>query len=199
MTVQNIRILIMTLLIASSAPLHAAIYDIDLAHSQVGFGIRHLVSTTKGNFNQFSGTVDFKEDNLSTLKVLATIETKSVDTNNAKRDEHLKSADFFNVEKFPTMTFKSSAVKMEQDKTVSLTGELTMLGVTKPVTLSVQYFGSQVDPWGNMRVGFSARGKLNRKDFGMVYNITDKGGVVIGDDVTIEIEIEGIKQASKQK
>jgi len=172
----------------------AAKYDIDPAHSEVGFKIRHLVSKTRGRFDKFSGTVQFDPTNLAKLSTDVTIDTKSINTNSEKRDTHLRSADFFNVEKFPIMTFKSTSAKKIGDNKLQLMGNLTLLGVTKPVALEVEYTGEANDPWGNVRSGFTAVGKINRKDFGMTYNITDKGGVVIGDDVDLLIEVETIKQ-----
>lgn len=189
------RIFVVAVALFMSHISFAAVYKIDTGHSQVGFGIRHLVSKTKGSFKQFAGSVDFDEKDLSKLKVDAIIQTASVDTNEPKRDAHLKSTDFFNVEKFPTMTFKSTSVKKISDSKAQVTGDLTLLGVTKPVTLDVEYTGMQNDPWGGTRTGFSATGKLNRKDFGMVFNMTvDKGGLLLGDDVDLTIDVEGVKQ-----
>lgn len=173
---------------------HAAVYSIDNSHSSVGFSIRHLVSNVHGSFQKFSGTVDLDEKNLSKLAVAADIDPASIFTNEPKRDAHLQSADFFDVQKFPKMTFKSSSAKDLGNGKVELTGDLTMHGVTKPVTLSVSFLGADKDPWGNTRAGFSATGKVNRKDYGIVWNKTlDNGGVMVGDDVTIQIDVEAVK------
>lgn len=174
---------------------HAAVYDIDQSHSQVGFKIRHLVSKTGGVFKSYAGSVNYDEAKPETLSVEATIQTTSVDTNEPKRDEHLRTADFFNVEKFPTMTFKSTKTKKVKAGVWQITGDLTLLGVTKPVVLDVDGGEITNDPWGNTRVGFSAKTKINRKDWGMVYNkVLDKGALMVGEEVEISIEIEGIKK-----
>ncbi len=176
-----------------SGAVQATTYDIDTAHSQIGFGIRHMVSKTKGSFNDYTGTINFDAQKPEALSANVTIKTASVNTANEKRDEHLRSADFFNVEKFPEMTFKTTSVKSTGANKFEVTGDLTMLGVTKPVTLQAEMTGTIDDPWGNQRVGFTATGKLNRKDYGMVFNMAmDKGGVVLGDDVDLLIEAEGV-------
>jgi len=172
----------------------SAIWDIDLAHSEVGFKIRHLVSKTKGRFDSFSGTIEFDIKKPKNIKVNVDIETQSLNTNNEKRDAHLRNADFFNVEKFPKMTFTGNKSKKAGKNKYKVMGELTMLGVSKPVSLDVEYLGETTDPWGGTRNGFTVSGNIDRKDWGMVYNITDKGGVVVGDKVEILIEIEGVKK-----
>jgi polyisoprenoid-binding protein YceI len=192
--------MLVALLALAVSGVQAADFDIDVAHSNVGFRIRHLVSKTTGRFDKFSGTVSFDKDKPADLKANVVIQTASVNTDNEKRDTHLKSADFFNVEKFPTMTFKSTGAKKTADDKIQLTGDLTMLGVTKPVTLDVTVGGVMNDPWGGTRSGFSATGKLNRKDFGMVYNMTmDKGGLMLGDDVELVIEVEGVQSKPGKK
>lgn len=169
-------------------------YSIDLAHSKVGFKIRHIVSKTSGAFENFAGTVDFNPGKASPLASSVVIKTESVNTATAKRDEHLRSPDFFNVAKYPDMTFKSTSSKLVSPGNWELVGDLTLLGVTKPVTLAVTGGDTADDPWGNKRIGFSATGKLNRKDYGMVFNMAmDKGGVMLGDEVEIQIEIEGVQ------
>jgi polyisoprenoid-binding protein YceI len=173
-----------------SGLVQAAVYDIDPAHSQVGFRIRHIVSKVRGDFKTYSGTVDFDEKNPAALKAEATIQTASINTSVDKRDTHLKSGDFFDVEKFPTMSFKSTAAKKLTDNKVQLVGDLTLHGVTKPVTLDVEIGGVSPDPWGNTRAGFSATGKINKKDFNMPFNM----GGVIGDEVEILLEVEAIKK-----
>lgn len=178
---------------------HAAVYDIDASHSQVGFRIRHFVSKVPGSFNDFSGTVNYDPAAPEKMTANVVIKTASVYTANEKRDAHLKTKDFFDVEKYPEMTFKSTKAEKTGENTLKLTGNLTMLGVTKPVTLDVETAGVANDPWGNVRSGFSAKGKLNRKDYGMVFNMAaDKGGFVLGDEVDVVIEIEGVSKQAKK-
>ncbi len=173
----------------------AATYDIDTVHSQVGFKIRHFVAKTGGQFDKFSGKVTFDEKKPADMKAEATIETASINTANQKRDDHLRSPDFFNVEKHPQITFKSTKAEPQSDGSIKLTGDFTMLGVTKPVTLTVEVGGVAKDPWGGTRVGFSAKGKINRKDFGMTYNtVLDTGGVMLGEDVEVLLEVEGVSK-----
>ena len=189
-----------TLVLSLSGLAQAAVYDIDSSHSEVGFKVRHFVAKTGGIFKKFSGKIEFDEKKSESIKVDAVIETASVDTSNDKRDEHLRGADFFNVEKFPTMTFKSTGAKKGSDGKIQVMGDLTILGVTKPVTLDVSFAGVSPDSWGGLRSGFSASGKVNRKDFGMVYNsVLDNGGLMLGEDVDIMIEIEGIAEGSAKK
>jgi polyisoprenoid-binding protein YceI len=184
--------------LAFSAVSQAAVYNIDPSHSTVGFSIRHMVSTVRGMFQKYSGTVDFDEKNWTSLKINATIEAASINTNEPKRDEHLRSADFFDVQKYPNLTFKSTTVKDLGAGKLDVTGDLTMHGVTKPVTLAVTYNGAGKDPWGGNRAGFSATGKLSRKDFGIVWNkALDNGGVLVGDDVNIQIDIEAVQAKAK--
>jgi polyisoprenoid-binding protein YceI len=183
--------LALSLSLASSA--RAAAYTIDAAHSSVSFKIKHLASRVVGSFKDFSGTIEFDEKAPKKASVDATIQTASIDTRNEKRDGHLRSADFFEAEKYPTITFKSKKVEAAVKDKLKVTGDFTMHGVTKPVTLNVEYLGSAKDPAGKVRAGFSATGKLNRKDFGIVWNkALDNGGFILGDDVEVAIEIEAI-------
>ncbi len=179
---------------------HATVFNIDAVHSDVGFKIRHFVAKTGGKFAKFSGTVDFDQKKPEAIKVNAVIETASVDTNNDKRDEHLRGADFFNVTKFPVMTFKSNSAKSAGEGKLQVMGDFTLLGVTKPLTLDVTYVGVAADPWGGTRSGFSATGKINRKDFGMVYNsVLDNGGLMLGEEVEIQLEVEGVHEGKPKK
>lgn len=176
----------------------AAVYEIDESHSQVGFKVRHLVTKVAGRFNKFSGTVAYEAGKPATWKVEAKIDPASINTDNRKRDDHLRNPDFFDVAKCPEMGFKSTKATLAKNGTAKLVGELTMHCVTKPVTLDLELGGSAKDPWGNERVGFSAKGKVNRKDFGIVWNKTlDAGGVMLGEDVEVIIDIEAI--AAKPK
>jgi len=178
----------------------AAEYALDKAHSQAGFKIRHFVSKTAGQFTDYDFKLKYDPANVEKSSVEATIQTKSVDTNNEKRDEHLRTADFFNVEKFPTMTFKSTGVKRIAPTKLQIDGTLTLLGVSKPVTLDVEEGGTLKDPWGVTRAGFMATTKINRKDFGMVFNKTlDTGGLMLGEEVEIAIDIEATQVDAKKK
>ena len=168
----------------------------DLVHSSVGFTVRHLVvSKVRGKFARWTGSILMDEHDLLRTTVDVTIETASVDTGVEQRDNHLRSADFFDVEKHPAMTFRSTRVEKAADGVLRLHGNLTLHGVTRAVALDVEYAGTQKDPWGGLRAGFSARTSLNRKDFGLVWNqVLETGGVAVGDKVEIDIEIEAVKQ-----
>jgi len=174
----------------------ATAWNIDPEHSNVGFKVRHLmVSNVKGSFEKVSGTVDINDKDITKSKVDVTIETASINTNVAKRDEHLRSPDFFDVAKFPTMTFTSKkVVKAGKDK-LKVTGDLTLHGVTKEVVLDVEGPAKESkDPWGNFRRGATANTKINRKDFGLTWNkALETGGVAVGEEVFITLEIELIK------
>jgi polyisoprenoid-binding protein YceI len=171
-------------------------WGIDLAHSSVGFMVRHLVvSKVRGKFTRWNGVIRMDENDLAKTEVDVAIETGSVDTGVEQRDNHLRSADFFEVGKYPTMAFKSTRVYKEPDGTLRLFGNLTLHGVTKPVVLDVEFAGSQKDPWGGLRAGFSARTSLDRRDFGLTYNqLLETGGVVVGEKVDVDIEVEAVKQ-----
>ena len=174
-----------------------ATWGVDLVHSSVGFTVRHLVvSKVHGKFTKWSGTILMDEHDLARTQVDVQIESASVDTGVEQRDNHLRSADFFDAEKFPALQFKSTKVEKGKDGDLRLLGNLTLHGVTRPVALDVEYAGTQKDPWGGMRAGFSARTSLDRKDFGLTYNqLLETGGVVVGEKVDIDIEIEAVKQA----
>jgi len=168
-------------------------YTLDKAHSSVGFKIRHMVvSKTAGSFKDYDVKITgYDAAKPEGAKIEAVIQTKSVDTANEKRDEHLRGADFFKVDQFPTMTYTSSKVTRAGDKKLKVEGTLTLLGVSKPVTLDVEEGGTLKDPWGLTRTGFTATTKINRKDFGMNYNtVLDNGGLALGEEVEITIEIE---------
>ncbi|MBJ6800588.1 YceI family protein [Geomonas propionica] len=174
----------------------ATTWNIDPDHSSVGFKVRHLmVSNVKGNFEKHKGTVEINDKDITKSKVNVTIDTASVNTNVAKRDEHLRSADFFDVAKYPTMTFTSKKVAKAGKGKLKVTGDLSLHGVTKEVVLNVEGPAKESkDPWGNFRSGVTASTKINRKDFGLVYNAAlETGGVAVGEDVDINLEIEMIK------
>jgi polyisoprenoid-binding protein YceI len=175
----------------------ASTWNVDPMHSHASFSVRHMViSNVRGEFQKVSGAAKLDEKDLAHSSVEATIETASVDTRVAKRDEDLRSPNFFDVTKYPTITFKSTKVEKAGQGKLKVTGDLTMHGVTKPVVLDVVGPSAEIkDPWGNTRRGISASTKINRKDWGLSYSKMIEAGPVIGDDVAIEIEAELVKQA----
>ena len=198
-TRNSIVLLLIVVTVFSGQITLADTYDIDSSHSSVGFKIKHLaISNVKGSFTSFEGAFEFVPGQPEQWNVEVSIDMKSVDTGDEDRDDHLRADDFFDVEKFPTMVFKSTGVKMEDDDDddeFELMGTLTMHGVTLPVTLELEYNGSITDPWGSERAGFSATGKINRKDWGLSYGkVMEGGGLMIGNDVKISLEIEGVKR-----
>ncbi len=189
----------MITIIALALPLFAfaSTWTIDPDHSNVGFKVRHLmVSNVKGTFDKESGTVEINDKDITKSKVEVTIDTNSVNTNVSKRDEHLRSADFFDVAKYPTMTFISRKVVTDGKDRLKVTGDLTLHGVTKEVVLNVEGPSKESkDPWGAIRKGVTATTKINRKDFGLVWNkALETGGVAVGEEITITLEIEMIKK-----
>jgi polyisoprenoid-binding protein YceI len=178
----------------------ASTWNIDPEHSNVGFKVRHLmVSNVRGNFEKHSGTVDINDTDITKSKVAVTIDTGSINTNVQKRDAHLRSADFFDVAKYPTMTFVSKKVARAGQDRLKVTGDLSLHGVTREVVLDVEGPSQESkDPWGNTRRGASASTTINRKDFGLVWNkALETGGVAVGDEVSITLEIEMIKAQPK--
>ena len=175
--------------------LTAAEYDIDKSHSRVGFSVKHMViSTVRGDFNEYSGIVLFDENDVSKSKVEGTVQVASINTDNEQRDNHLKNADFFDVENYPVIKFVSTKVTQKDDQYI-MTGDLTIRDVTKSVEIPFNVTGVLTDPWGNDRVGIEAEFKINRKDFGVAWSKTmDNGGLVVSDDVKIELFFEGIKK-----
>lgn len=175
----------------------ASTWVIDPDHSNIGFKVRHLmVSNVRGSFDKHSGTVEIDDKDITRSKVNISIDTNSINTNVQKRDEHLRSADFFDVAKYPTMTFVSKkVVKSGKDK-LRITGDLTLHGVTKQVVLNVDALSKESkDPWGNVRRGTTATATINRKDYGLVWNAAlETGGVAVGEEVLITLEIELIKK-----
>jgi polyisoprenoid-binding protein YceI len=191
-----------TTIIALALPViaSAATWTIDPDHSNVGFKVRHLmVSNVKGSFDKYTGTVDINDKDITKSKVDVSIDTSSINTNQQKRDEHLRSADFFDVAKFPTMTFVSKKVARAGKDKLKVTGDLTLHGVTREVILDVEPLSKESkDLYGNLRRGTTATTKINRKDFGLVWNkALETGGVAVGDEVTITLEIEMIKSQQK--
>jgi polyisoprenoid-binding protein YceI len=170
----------------------------DVVHSSVNFTVRHMVvSKVRGRFTKFDGTLLMDERDPSGGLVEVAIDAASIDTGVGQRDAHLRSADFFDVERFPTITFKSTRVEPAGAGALRVSGDLTMHGVTRPVVLDVEYAGSTKDPWGGVRAGFSARASLDRRDFGLTYNqLLETGSVLVGETVEIAIEAEMVKQVA---
>jgi len=170
-------------------------WNVDLDHSTVGFQVAHMViSQTTGKFTKYQGFIEMDPEAKEVKAIETVINTQSVFTDHPKRDEHLRSPEFFNVEKFPTMTYKMKSYQKTGD-TYSAIGDLTLLGVTKEITLVGTFNGTTQDPWGNTRAGFTAEGTLNRQDFGMTFSQTlDSGGLLVGDEVKLRLEIECIKE-----
>jgi polyisoprenoid-binding protein YceI len=166
-------------------------FQIDKAHSEATFQVRHLISKVRGRFSDFDGTIDFDESNPLNSKVTFTIQAASIDTGVADRDAHLRSGDFFAVETFPTITFRSTAVAPKGDRHFDVTGDLTMRGVTKEVVIQVSYLGAAVDPWGNQKVAFEGEVTLDRKDFGLNWNAAiETGGFLVGDEVKVSLSMQ---------
>ncbi len=186
--------LVLSTLVASGQ-LAAAEYRIDPSHSTIGFQVRHMaISKTNGNFEDYTGSFSFEPGQPDSWSCEAVIQAASINTNNQKRDDHLRTDEFLDVAKFTTLTFKSTGVKMENESEGILTGDLTIHGVTKPVEMHLEILGTVTDPWGDERAGFSASVNINRKDYGLSYNsVMEAGGLVVGDKVKIFLEIEGIK------
>jgi polyisoprenoid-binding protein YceI len=170
---------------------------VDPSHSAAHFTVKHMMITNvRGEFSKLSGTVSYDASKPEATKIEATVEVASLSTRDAQRDGHLKSPDFFDIEKFPTITFKSKSVKAKSKEDLSVTGDLTIHGVSKEVVLEVEGLsGPSNDPYGNTRLGASASTKINRDDFGMVWNgVLEAGGVLVGNEVKITIDISLIKQ-----
>jgi polyisoprenoid-binding protein YceI len=173
-----------------------ATWNIDPAHSSAEFKVKHMmISHVKGHFAKVTGTLTLDESTLANSRVEALIEAASLETRDAQRDAHLKSADFFDVEKFPTLSFKSTGIKQVRDGELAVEGDLTIRGVTRKVVFSAEGPTPPAkDPWGNLRVGVSASTKISRKDFGLTYNAAlESGGVLVGDEVTITLEVQFVK------
>jgi polyisoprenoid-binding protein YceI len=175
-------------------------WNIDAAHSGINFSIRHMVvSKVRGRFAKYTGRVDLDDADLTRSVVEATIDAASIDTGTAQRDAHLRSPDFFDVEKFPEIRFRSKRIDKLEEARYRVTGELTIRDVTREVSLDVEYGGRAKDPWGNERVGFVAKGLLDRKEFGLGWNqLLEAGGVLVGDRVDIELEVQAVKAAAAQ-
>jgi polyisoprenoid-binding protein YceI len=181
-------------LAAASPALAADTYQFDKAHTTVGFQVRHIVTMLGGKFQDFSGTIKVDRAKPESSSVVFTIQVASIFTNEPKRDEHLKSPDFFDAPTHPTIAFKSTSMKATGKDSWLVTGDLTMRGVTKQVTLPVTFLGEGKDPWGNEKMGFETSTTLNRKDYGINWNkALDQGGVLVGDEVKVQISVEANK------
>jgi polyisoprenoid-binding protein YceI len=166
-------------------------FSVDKDHSEAAFQVRHLISKVRGRFTDFEGTIAIDEEHPEHSSVEATIQATSIDTSQADRDTHLRSADFFSVEQFPTLTFKGTRVVLSGPETFQVTGDLTIRGVTKSVMVPVRFLGIAKDPWGKERAGFEAEFRINRKDFGLTWNAAlETGGFLVGDEVTISLSVE---------
>ncbi|GIU79045.1 MAG: polyisoprenoid-binding protein [Bryobacteraceae bacterium] len=190
----------LALFLAAAPAALAQSYTIDGAHSKAQFSVRHMmVSNVRGEFTKVKGTVVYDEKNPAAIKIDAVIDVASINTGEPKRDEHLKSPDFFDVAKYPTITFRSKSARKTANG-LAVTGDLTIHGVTKEVVLQVEGPSPEVrDPWGNLRRGATATTKINRKDFGLTWNAAlETGGVVVGEEVSITIDVEAMRPADKK-
>ena len=182
--------------VAFAAPIFAAeVYTIDTVHSEADFKIRHMMASVSGSFTDFSGTISIDRLNPSASSVEFTIKAASIDTKEPKRDKHLRSADFFDAEQFPTITFKSTRVTPAGKDLYNVTGLFTMHGVTKSITLPVKFLGFARDSWGNDVAGFEVETVIDRKDYGIVWNkALDYGGLYLGDEVNVSMSIEAARK-----
>lgn len=197
----NPRFRTLALLLAAALPVLAGdTYRIDPAHSEIGFKVRHFLSKTPGRFSKFQGTIQIDEKDVAKSSVEVSIETASVNTDNASRDSHLRTPDFFDVEKFPAMTFRSTSVREVSKGKLEVTGDLTLRGVTKRITFPISNVGVIRSPFGDVRAGFvDGVLKINRKDFGVSWNkVLDTGGTMLSDEVEIALNVEAVKQEPKQ-
>ena len=197
----NLKSLTIAMLVAATltvtATAQAATWTIDQVHSSVGFTIRHIFSKVPGSFDKFSGTIEYDPSNPTAASVKVDIDPASINTKNSQRDEHLRSDDFFDVAKFPAMSFQSTKVTKGEGNALSVEGNLTLHGVTKPVTLAVTFLGAG-PAMGGQRAGFEAASKFDRKDFGIVWNKALDNGTVLGDEVAIAIGIEAYIPGEKK-
>lgn len=182
-----------TAFIVSAGPAAAATWVLDTEHSTVGFAVKHMMVTDqKGGFDTFTGTIELDDKDITKSSVKVEIDTASVSTRNKKRDDHLRSPEFFDAAKFPKMTFESTKIEKSKDGGLTVTGNLKIRDISKPVTLTVAPLSAEFkDPWGGTHRGTTATATINREDFGLTWNkALEKGGVVVGKDVKIELQIE---------
>ena len=172
-------------------------FAIDKAHSEAIFQVRHLVTRVRGRFTDLGGSIAFDEASPEQSTVTFTIQAASIDTGTPDRDAHLRSGDFFHVEQYPAITFVSTAVKARGGNAFEVTGDLTMRGVTKRITLPVTFLGKAKDPWGNEKLGFEAETAINRKDYGLTWNAAlETGGFLVGDEVKIAVSVQAAAQSA---
>jgi polyisoprenoid-binding protein YceI len=176
-------------------------WTVDYNHSSVNFGVRHLmIHTVRGQFERFQIAIDFDETKPETTFVEAIIEAASIDTNNDRRDDHLRSADFLDAANYPTIAFQGKRVELKNDRQARLIGDLTIRGLTREVSLNVEFAGTMKDPWGMTHAGFSASTRIDRRDWGLVWNqIIEGSAVLVGDEITITIELELVKQPEAER
>jgi polyisoprenoid-binding protein YceI len=183
------------ILFLTAVSLHAETYKLDKAHSRMGFKVPHLmISSVYGNFDSFSGTFDYDGDKNKLSKFKITLDPSSINTSEAKRDNHLRSEDFFDVKKYPEIKFESGEIINASSSPSALKGKLTMHGITKEISLQIKFKGKTKDPWGNQHIVIEVSGTVKRKDFGLNWNKNlDEGGVMIGEEVEIVVEAQGVK------
>ena len=172
-------------------------YSIDKPHSEATFQVRHLLTKVRGRFSVFDGEIEYDEQNPEHSSVNVTIQAASIDTNERDRDAHLRSSDFFEVEKFPTLTFRSGAITRRGSAGFDVAGDLTIHGVTRPVTFDATFLGKAKDPWGNERIAFEAEATINRKDYVLLWNAAlETGGFLVGDEVKISLSVQAVPKAA---
>jgi polyisoprenoid-binding protein YceI len=181
---------------SSSTTIPAGTWGVDPAHSNVGFAVKHMgIATVRGVFTAFDGLIEIGED-LATAKAYGTVNVGSVDTGQPQRDEHLRSPDFFDAGEYPELRFESTAITALDERTFRITGRLTIHGVTNDIVLHAEAQGTDVDPWGNERVGLEVTGQLSRADYGMTFNqALGSGNMLVGDTVSLALDISAVKQA----
>jgi polyisoprenoid-binding protein YceI len=168
-------------------------YSIDKAHSEVTFQVRHLLTKVRGRFSDFNGAIDFDAEQPERSLVSVEVRTASIDTNERDRDAHLRSADFFDVEQFPVLTFRSTGIERRSADRFTVTGDLTIHGVTRSVSFDTSFLGNAKDPWGNERIAFEVETTINRKDFGLTWNAAlETGGFLVGDDAKISLSVQAV-------
>jgi polyisoprenoid-binding protein YceI len=192
----KLKSILIALLTVAALPLFADSYTVDKQHSEASFQVRHLLSQVRGRFDDFEATINIDPKNAAASSVAFTIKAASINTGVSDRDDHLRTADFFDAAKYPEITFVSTSIKPGAKKNVyDVTGNLTMRGVTKTITIPVSFLGFAKDPWGNDKAGFALQTTLNRKDYGINWNkALDSGGVLVGEDVDVAINLEAQKK-----
>jgi len=193
---KSYKLVVFVMLLVSSITFSQSKWAFDQSHTKIGFSVSHLVITdVEGQFKDYEGTVSVPGEGFENAKIDFTADIASIDTENEKRDEHLRSDDFFNAEKYPKLTFNSKSFKKVDGDNFKLIGDLTIRDVTKEVELDVTYNGTVKDPWGNTKAGFSLEGEINRFDYNLKWNATiETGGLVVGEDVTIIGKLQLVKQ-----